>query len=112
MAKISRDEVIKIARISNIALHEQEVDGVVAQLEQVLTYAERVIEIAGQGDSSSVYPGIQARQTTADTYEPMARPQNIFRPDVAIPTPTQPILANAPEREERYFVVPKILENA
>ena len=95
MAKISRDEVLKIARISNIALHEQEVDGVVAQLEQVLTYAERVIEIAGQGD-----------------YEPMARPQNIFRPDVAIPTPTQPILANAPEREERYFVVPKILENA
>lgn len=95
MAKISRDEVLNIARISNIALHEQEVDAVVAQLEQVLTYAERVIEIAGNGSE-----------------QPVARPQNIFRPDVAIPTPAEPILAQAPEREERYFVVPKILENA
>lgn len=95
MAHISRDEVIKIARISNIALHEQEIDAVVTQLEQVLSYAERVIEISGQGNPET------------GTF-----PQNIFRPDVAIPTPTQPILAQAPEREERYFVVPKILENA
>lgn len=95
MAKISRDEVLKLARISTIALHEQEIDAVVTQLEQVLSYAERVIEIADKGNA-----------------EPIARPQNIFRPDVAIPTPTQPILAQAPEREERYFVVPKILENA
>ncbi|MFI5332981.1 MAG: Asp-tRNA(Asn)/Glu-tRNA(Gln) amidotransferase subunit GatC [Candidatus Babeliales bacterium] len=95
MAKISRDEVVKIARISNIALHEQEIDAVVAQLEQVLSYAERVIEIADKGNAEAI-----------------ARPHNIFRQDVAIPTPTQPILAQAPEREERYFVVPKILENA
>jgi aspartyl-tRNA(Asn)/glutamyl-tRNA(Gln) amidotransferase subunit C len=94
MAHISRDEVLKIARISNIALHEQEVDAVVTQLQQVLTYAERVIDIAGN-----------------DSAEPITQLQNVFRPDVAVPIPTEPILAQAPEREERYFVVPKILEN-
>lgn len=95
MAKITRDEVLKLARISNIALDEQEVDAVVVQLEQVLTYAERVIEIADAGNP-----------------EPLSQPQNIFRPDRVIPTPTEPLLAQAPEREERYFVVPKILENS
>lgn len=109
MAKISRDEVLKLARISNIALHEQEIDAVVTQLEQVLTYAERVIEIAGTDTAAQGIPSVSFDELRTNE---LARPQNIFRPDIAIPTPTEPILAQAPEREERYFVVPKILENA
>lgn len=46
MTKISRDEVIKIATISRIALREDEIAPLQEQLEQVLSYAERVIKVA------------------------------------------------------------------
>ena len=42
MKKISRQEVLTIAQMSRIALRDNEVDVMVEQLDQVLSYAERV----------------------------------------------------------------------
>lgn len=93
MTKISKDEVLKIAQISNLELHEDEIAGLLTQLENVLSYAERVKEI------------------TADVEEPSTRNVNVFREDVIAPSDPEALLAQAPEREGTYFVVPAILEH-
>ncbi len=94
MAKITREEVLKIARMSHITIHEQEIDLLVKELEGVLTYAERVKDLA-----------------SAAMEEQSTRAINVVREDLVVPTPAEPILAQAPERQERYFVVPAILES-
>ena len=92
MTKVSREEVLKIARISHIALHDDEIEPIVEQLEQVLSYAERVMQVATHVE------------------EPSTKNINIFRDDFVIPQDPEPILAQAPEREGDYFVVPVILD--
>lgn len=93
MTKISRDEVLNIARMSQIALREDEIAPLIEQLEQVLTYAERVTEIA------------------TEIEEPSIKQINVFRADFVVSQDPEPIMAQAPEREGNYFVVPKILES-
>lgn len=93
MTKISRDEVLHIARISRIALHEEEIEPMMKQLETVLSYARRVVEVG------------------ADIEEPLTKNVNVFRDDLVVPQDPEPILAQAPEREGNYFVVPVILDN-
>jgi len=92
--KISRDEILKLARMSRLALHEDEIEPLAKQVEQVLTYAERITELA------------------ADVEEPSTKNVNVFREDVAVPQSPEPILAQAPERESSFFAVPAILENS
>jgi len=92
MTKISREEVLAIARITHVELHEHEIQPLVEQLEQVLSYAERVKDVAG------------------DVQEPSQKNVNVFREDVVVPTDPECIRAQAPEREGDYFVVPMILE--
>ena len=92
--KISRDEILKIAAMSRVALHEDEIAPLAEQLEQVLTYAERNNEI------------------TADVEEPSTKNVNVFREDVVARLDPDAILSQAPEEEGRFFVVPSILENS
>ena len=92
MIKISREEVVHIAALSRIELSEDEIPGLIKSLEEVLTYAARVQEIATGAQESS------------------SKNVNVFLDDVVIATDPKPILANAPKREENYFVVPVVLE--
>ncbi|MDR3550600.1 MAG: Asp-tRNA(Asn)/Glu-tRNA(Gln) amidotransferase subunit GatC [Candidatus Babeliales bacterium] len=93
MAKISKEDVLKIAHISHITIAENEVDALVNRLEQVLSYAARVQEIAGEVQVIS------------------SKNVNVLREDVAVPFDAQLILARAPETQEHYFVVPAILDS-
>lgn len=92
MAIISQEEVLKIAKISHITLHEDEVEQLTKELEAVLSYAARVQEIASQVE------------------EPLTKNVNIFREDVVVPSHPEIILQSAPSREENFFVVPAIIE--
>jgi len=92
MTKISKDEVLKIAKISRISLREDEIEPMIKHLQDVLSYAARVQEIA------------------ADIEEPAIKNVNVFREDVVVSTDPETILCQAPEREENYFVVPAIIE--
>jgi aspartyl-tRNA(Asn)/glutamyl-tRNA(Gln) amidotransferase subunit C len=92
MSKITREELLKIARLSHLAISESEITALLADIDNVLTYAARVGEV--QVD-----------------VEPSAPLTNVFRDDVVISTDPQPLLAGAPERVEDYFVVPMILES-
>jgi aspartyl/glutamyl-tRNA(Asn/Gln) amidotransferase C subunit len=94
MTLITREEVLKIARMSHIHVREDEIEPLVKQLEQVLTYARRVVNV-GSGDSGALNGHKQV---------------NVMRPDKAISQDAQPLLAQAPEREGDFFVVQAILD--
>jgi len=106
MAKITRQELLKIAHISSIELHEDEINPTLQQLENVLNYAQRVQEVAA--DVRSENP------STPNGYaglRPGSLAVNVFREDVAVKTDPKPLLKLAPDGEEDFFVVPKILDN-
>lgn len=92
MIKISKREAIKIAEITKVSLRENEILPMIKHLESVLSYAERVQEIA------------------ADIDEPSNKNVNVFREDVVVKTDPEQILFQAPECEENFFVVPVIIE--
>ncbi len=94
MTKISREEILKIARMSHVDVREDEIQSLTEQLERVLSYAERVSRVA------------------VDVEEPSTKNVNVFREDVVVKKDPAPILAQAPERAGNYFVVPKILESS
>ena len=93
MIKISKEEVLKIAEMTRVSLRDDEIEGMKKHLESVLSYAQRVQEIA------------------ADIEEPSNKNVNAFREDVVVRCDSSKILDQAVEREENYFVVPVILEN-
>lgn len=92
MVKITKEDVLKIARMSNIQIHEQEIDQIAHHLQSVISYAARVQEIA------------------QDVQIPSVKAVNIFRDDVVTPSCGDQVLSRAPESEANYFVVPAIIE--
>ena len=90
---ITKKEVLKIAEISRITLLESEIEGLVKQLNDILTYVECVKRVAGELED-----------------QPSNRNVNFFREDVIAKFDSEEILKRAPEREGTYFVVPKILD--
>jgi aspartyl/glutamyl-tRNA(Asn/Gln) amidotransferase C subunit len=93
MVTISREEIIKLAEISQVKLNQDEIKPLKDQLDQVLTYAMRVT------------------QSSYKHQELLSKNVNIFREDVIIPFQASLILTQAPERAGSYFVVPIILDN-
>ncbi|MGO3328189.1 Asp-tRNA(Asn)/Glu-tRNA(Gln) amidotransferase subunit GatC [Gordonia sp. (in: high G+C Gram-positive bacteria)] len=92
---ISRDEVAHLARLSRLALTDDELDQYAGQLDSILTHVAQVAEVA------------------ADDVPPTAHPadlQNVLRPDAVVPglTPEQ-ALSGAPAVEQDRFAVPQIL---
>ena len=85
MVKISKEEVLKIARQSHIAIREDEILPMINQLNEVLSYAERVQKVA------------------AKVEEPSIKNVNVLREDVVVKTDPEPILSQAPEQEENLF---------
>ena len=93
MTTISKEEVLKVAGMSGLSIHEDEIDALIAQLESVLTYAERVSKLAhGLEEASN-------------------KQINAFREDCVIKTDAKAIMKQAPESESNLFVVPAILES-
>lgn len=92
MAKITKEEVLRLAQMSKLTILDSEIDNVISELESVLNYAERVCEIQFDGQ-------VDYRKNV-----------NVTRPDQVIPTDYKPIMAQAPQSEDNYFIVPKILD--
>lgn len=94
MAIITKEELLKIAQISQVRLYDEEVDSLIKQIGDLLTYAARVQEIANK---SSLTVNCQSNE-------------NVVRSDTVEKTDAQAILSLAPVQEEHYFVVPKIID--
>ena len=97
MARISREEVERVARLARLELTEEEKERMIAQLDSILGYIDKLNEL----DTDQVEP------TT--TVIPMV---SVMREDVVRPSLSQEeALANAPDREDAYFRVPRIIED-
>ncbi len=93
MAKVTKEEIQKIAQMTKVSFSDEELDGIMQQFNDVISYAERVVQIAQQAEIVSV------KNSNAD------------RPDKVVSTDSAKILAQAPQGEDNYFVVPKFLDN-
>ena len=96
MAAISREEVAHLARLSRLAVTEQELDQFAGQLDVILQAVARVGEVAADDVplTSHSVPLI-----------------NVYRDDVPRPCLTQEeALSGAPDAFEGRFRVPRILD--
>ena len=93
---ITRDEVAHLARLSRLAVSEQELDTFAGQLDVILGAVARVQEVA----TPDVPPTSHAVPLT-----------NVLRPDVVTPClDRDEVLAAAPAAEDGRFRVPRILD--
>ena len=91
---ITKEEVIKIAEISRLSLSDNEIQKILKQLEEVLGYAQRVKDISVKIEEYSNYKNI-----------------NVMRDDSIKESLPELVLECAPEKEENFFVVPRILDS-
>ncbi len=92
---ITRDEVAHLARLSRLALTEQELDHFAGQLDVIIAAVARVQEVAAEG----IPPTTHALPLT-----------NVFRDDVIVPPiGAEAALDQAPAAEQDRFRVPRIL---
>ncbi|MEU7002042.1 Asp-tRNA(Asn)/Glu-tRNA(Gln) amidotransferase subunit GatC [Nonomuraea sp. NPDC046570] len=95
MSAITRDEVAHLARLSRLALSDDELDHYATQLDAIIESVAKVSEVAAE----DVPPSSHALPLT-----------NVFRADQVRPslTPEQ-ALSGAPAVEDDRFRVPRIL---
>jgi aspartyl-tRNA(Asn)/glutamyl-tRNA(Gln) amidotransferase subunit C len=94
--KLSREEVLHIARLARVSLTDEEITRMSEQLSNLLEN----FEILQKVDTNGVPPTAQSIDL-----------QSVMRPDEIVPSlPPEDILANAPRREENYFRVRPVLE--
>ena len=96
MAAISREEVAHLARLSRLAVTEQELDQFAGQLDVILQSVARIGDVA----ADDIPPTSHSVPLT-----------NIYRDDVVTPSLTQEeALSGAPDSAEGRFRVPRILD--
>ena len=97
--KISRDDVLKVAALANLELTDAEVETYRGQLDDILTYIDKLNEV----DTSGVEPMAQVLASTTD--DSSLRDDVVVRADVITE-----VLAGAPDPEAPYFRVPRVIE--
>jgi aspartyl-tRNA(Asn)/glutamyl-tRNA(Gln) amidotransferase subunit C len=92
---ITREEVAHLARLSRLALSEDELDRFAGQLDVIIGAVARVGEVAADG----IPPTSHAVPVT-----------NVYRDDVVVPPiGADAALSQAPAAEQGQFRVPRIL---
>jgi len=92
MADFTKEELRKIAELSALKIDDKESDLFVEQIKTILAYVDQLQQIPLSSEMQQV------------------RNINVFREDEALQCDSTEILAQAPERNNNYFVVPTILE--
>lgn len=93
--KISREEVSKVARLARLDLGEDKIELFVGQIGDVLAYIDKLNEL----DTTGVEP----------LYGPVSH-ATVMRPDEVRRTCSRnEVLANAPETDGAFFMVPRIV---
>jgi aspartyl-tRNA(Asn)/glutamyl-tRNA(Gln) amidotransferase subunit C len=94
--KLTRADVLKVARLARLKLTDAEIDDYTEKLGSVLAYVDSLNEI----DTEEIEPMVHAVELS-----------NIFRPDAVTPSLARDAaLANAPKTDGQFFLVPQILD--
>lgn len=96
MTQISRDDVLALAQLSSLQLSEEEVEALVADLTNILSYVEQLNEL----DTDGVEPSYQVTGL-----------ENVGRDDVVLESSVgrEDLLALAPDRQDNQIKVPRVL---
>jgi aspartyl-tRNA(Asn)/glutamyl-tRNA(Gln) amidotransferase subunit C len=97
--KISREDVLKVAALANLELADAEVETYRGQLDDILTYIEKLNEI----DTSDIEPMTQVVAASAEGST--LREDVVVRSDVITE-----VLSGAPDPDAPYFRVPRVIE--
>jgi aspartyl-tRNA(Asn)/glutamyl-tRNA(Gln) amidotransferase subunit C len=92
MADFNKQELLHIANLSALKLEDHEIDAFVGQINTILTYVDQLKQVQVADQVSQV------------------RNINIFREDEPIKGDAKDVLAQAPQVDDNYFAVPKILD--
>ena len=94
--KLNREEVRQVATLARLRLTPDEEERLTGQLENILQYMEKLDRL----DISGVEPFSHAVDVV-----------NAFREDKVTNHPNaEALLANAPDKDQTFFRVPKIIE--
>ena len=97
MTKISKEEVKKVAHLARLELNENEINNHAEQLEKILEYVKQLEKI-NTDDVSCTTRAIEVI--------------NVFRKDENnISESSDDLLDLAPSKEDKYFKVPKIIND-
>ncbi|KKQ11606.1 MAG: Asp-tRNA(Asn)/Glu-tRNA(Gln) amidotransferase subunit GatC [Candidatus Babeliales bacterium] len=91
-AGFNKTELLKVAKLSALNLSDSEIEIFTNNLEKVLNFIDQIKEVKVSAQVDQV------------------RNKNILREDEVVPTDSTDILNLAHEKQESYFVVPKILD--
>jgi aspartyl-tRNA(Asn)/glutamyl-tRNA(Gln) amidotransferase subunit C len=93
--KIAKEEVLYVAHLARLELDEESIAKFAGQIDEILGYIEKLNQV----DTSGIKPTSHAISLT-----------NAFRDDEEKePIDRELALANAPEKEDGSFVVPKVV---
>ena len=96
MTHIARTDVLKLAKLSNIKLRDDEIDKFVVELDAIVQYVEQIdlVEIDGLKPTDQV-TGLQ----------------NVTRPDEVIKydSTQEDLLKNLPKKDGKYIKVKRVL---
>jgi aspartyl-tRNA(Asn)/glutamyl-tRNA(Gln) amidotransferase subunit C len=110
--KVTDKDVAYVAELANLELTEEERAGMLRDLNSILQYVERLSEL----DTSNVPAMAQVsdRYGADDAEQGSERFASAIREDVLEglrkSLPHQEALANAPDADEEFFRVPKVIE--
>jgi aspartyl-tRNA(Asn)/glutamyl-tRNA(Gln) amidotransferase subunit C len=93
--KLTLEDVRHVAKLSRLALDEEQLRRLTPQLESILEYVAKI----GELDTKDVEPMAHALPL-----------KNVLREDVVEPSlPLEKVLQNAPDTDGPFFKVPKII---
>jgi len=94
--QVSREELLHIAKLSDLKINEEEIDNYRLNLEDILNFAEIV--------KNANVEGLDETIGASDNC-------NVFREDeIKKFEDREALLANAPEKERDMFKVPKVIQ--
>lgn len=95
MANVSKEELLHIAKLANLNIKEEELDKYLANLQDILNFANIVSKAPVEGLAETIGAN--------DNY-------NVFRKDeVHVFEDNEALLANAPDKERNMFKIPKVI---
>lgn len=93
--KVSREEILHIAKLANLEIKEDEIEKYATNLEEILNFAEIVNNAPVDGLNVTI--GANEKK-------------NVFRKDeIKIFEDNEALLQNAPSKEQNMFKLPKVI---
>jgi aspartyl-tRNA(Asn)/glutamyl-tRNA(Gln) amidotransferase subunit C len=95
--KITREIIEHVAKLSRLRFDERELEGFISQLNEILEYVAKLEKL----DTADVAP------TSHLFFERTPMREDKVRETAS---PVSEILKNAPQREDNFYVVPRVID--